>query len=382
MQLSREEIRAVWALDRRRERRQLRLALLVTLGVFLLSLCVRYHAYFYDKAFLPLEYGKSLLLALRLLVSRLLGTELYHQREALIEAVGGTVVYYGALARLRETAVAFAAGAALSVAGAVFQSAYRNPIASPNIIGATAGVDLGNVLSVMLYSGAVAENLLLRYRFCYGFSALCVLLVFLLGKLANLRSETDAVLEIVMAGSLVSQSIRVGAMYLMYQLEDEDLLLYERFRLGTYFETDAVSTAIFFAVMAVSILPVLALRYRLNAMGLDRTEGASMGAGTRPLRVLGQVCGAVMTTCAVIHCGDAGMVALVIPWAVERLRGADFRGWCLYSALGGGTLLMVCGILRSFLYLLDEPVPMALLADMILIPLFLLILVVYRRRNP
>lgn len=335
MQLSREEIRAVWALDRRRERRQLRLALLVTLGVFLLSLCVRYHAYFYDKAFLPLEYGKSLLLALRLLVSRLLGTELYHQREALIEAVGGTVVYYGALARLRETAVAFAAGAALSVAGAVFQSAYRNPMASPNIIGATAGVDLGNVLSVMLYSGAVAENLLLRYRFCYGFSALCVLLVFLLGKLANLRSETDA-----------------------------------------------VSTAIFFAVMAVSILPVLALRYRLNAMGLDRTEGASMGAGTRPLRVLGQVCGAVMTTCAVIHCGDAGMVALVIPWAVERLRGADFRGWCLYGSLGGGTLLMVCGMLRSFLYILDEPVPMALLADMILIPLFLLILVVCRRRNP
>lgn len=380
MQLSREEIRAVWTADRLRERRRFRMALLITLGVFLLSLCVRYHAYFYDKTFLPVEYGKSLLLALRLLASRLLGTELYRQQEALIEAAG-TVVYYGALARLRETAVAFVAGAALSMAGAIFQSAYRNPMASPNIIGATAGVDLGNVLSVMLYSGAVAENLFLRYRFCYGFSALCVLLVFLLGKLANLRQETGSVLEIVMAGSVVSQGIRVGAMYLMYQLEDEDLLLYERFRLGTYFETDAVSTAIFFAVMAVSILPVLALRYRLNAMGLGQAEGMSMGAGTGSLRILGQVCGAVMTTCAVIHCGDAGMVALVIPWAVEKLRGAEFRDWCLYSALGGGTLLMVCGILRSFLYILDEPVPMALLTDMILIPLFLLILVVYRRRK-
>ncbi len=374
MRLSREEIRRTWAEDQRKRRRRLLRALGVTAGVFLLSLCVRYNAYYYEDKFVPLAYLKSYLLALRLLAARLTKSALFYDQSAAIEAVGGSILYLGALARLKITLMALVSGAALSIAGAIFQTAYRNPMASPNILGATAGVKLGNVLVILLYSAAAVEKVYLRYQFCYGFTAVCVLAILLLGRLAGSRRENFSVMEMVMVGSIVSQALNVVTMYLMYQLEDEDLLLYQQLSLGAYLQTDRVSMTIFFLIMAIAILPVLLMRYRMNIIGLDKMETTTIGLNPRPLRLVGQLCGVLMVTCAMIHCGEVGMLSMVIPYIVRQSVGADFRQVCVYSALGGGVLLMVCRLLTSFFVIENEPVPVSFLVNLILVPIFMVIL--------
>lgn len=374
MRLSREEIRRTWAEDQRKRRRRLLRALGVTAGVFLLSLCVRYNAYYYEDKFVPLAYLKSYLLALRLLAARLTKSALFYDQSAAIEAVGGSILYLGALARLKITLMALVSGAALSIAGAIFQTAYRNPMASPNILGATAGVKLGNVLVILLYSAAAVEKVYLRYQFCYGFTAVCVLAILLLGRLAGSRRENFSVMEMVMVGSIVSQALNVVTMYLMYQLEDEDLLLYQQLSLGAYLQTDRVSMTIFFLIMAIAILPVLLMRYRMNIIGLDKMETTTIGLNPRPLRLVGQFCGVLMVTCAMIHCGEVGMLSMVIPYIVRQSVGADFRQVCVYSALGGGVLLMVCRLLTTFIVIENEPVPVSFLVNLILVPIFMVIL--------
>ena len=224
----------------------------------------------------------------------------------------GSVVYYGALAQLKTTAMALVSGAALSISGAIFQTAYRNPMASPNILGATAGVSLGNVLVVLVYSTAAYDHILLRYGYCYGFTAFCVALVLLLGYLAGDRRGSCGVLEEVMAGAIVSQALNVVTSYIMYNLEDQDLLLYEEIKLGTYLDTSLSSMLIFFGTMVLALLPVLLTRYRLNVLGLDGTESAALGLRCGPYRLMAQLCGVLMVTCAMIHCGEAGMLAMVI----------------------------------------------------------------------
>lgn len=378
MQLSKAELQNAWRLDKRAERRRFVIAIAVTIAVFLFCLCFRYNGYYYEDKFVPLEYLKSFWLALKLLVSRIFGTALYDRRDLVIEGLG-SITYYGALARLRITLMSFVAGAGLSIAGAIFQTAYRNPMASPNIIGATAGVGLGNVLVVMLYSAAALENIVLRYKFCYGLTAICVCAVLLLGKLAGDKRENYSVMEMIMAGSIVSQVLRVFTMYIMYNLEDEDLLLYEQISLGTYLETDALTMAIFFSVMGVSILPVLLTRFRLNAIGMDRMETASIGISTKGMRVVGQVCGAIMVTCSMVHCGEIGMISLVVPYAVRRFAGSDFRHVVVYSALCGGVILMLCRLVASFIYIANEPIPVTFVIELVLTPVFMVILAKHRR---
>lgn len=378
MQLSKAELRNIWKLDKRKDRRRFAVAVAVLVAVFLFCLCFRYNGYYYEDKFVPLEYLKSFWLALKLLVSRIFGTVLYARRETVIEEFG-SIIYYGALARLRITMMSLVAGAGLSIAGAIFQTAYRNPMASPNIIGATAGVSLGNVLVVMLYSAAALENITLRYKYCYGLTAVCVCVVMLLGRLAGNKRENYSVMEMIMAGAIVSQTLRVFTMYIMYNLEDEDLLLYEQISMGTYLETDALTMTIFFSVMGISILPVLLMRYRLNAIGMDRMETSSIGISTRGMRIAGQICGAVMVTCSMVHCGEVGMISLVVPYAVRRFFGSDFRHVAVYSAICGGVILMLCRLAASFIYIADEPIPVTFVIELILTPVFMVILAKHRR---
>lgn len=374
MQLRKEELFQSWKTDRSKERKRFWITLGVVFALFLFCLCFRYHAYDYDDKFCPVEYAKSYGLAIRLLFAHMFDTPLWYQKDAAIAAVGGSVSYYGALAQLRLILMTFIAGAAVSVSGAIFQTAYRNPMASPNIIGASAGVGLGNVVVVMLFSSACFDHILLRYEYCYGFTAICVILVLLLGRIAGLKRENYSILNMIMAGSVISQIVNVFTMYFMYNLEDEDLVLYELISLGTYIDTSALSMAIFLAVMAISILPVLLMRYRLNAIGMDKTETTSLGISTKGLRLVGQVCGAVMVTCATIHCGQVGMISMVIPYILRRTVGSDFRRLAVYSALIGGGLLMICRLGTSFFLIADEPLPVGFLIQLILMPAFMVIL--------
>lgn len=374
MQLCKEELRQSWNTDRKKERKRFWITLGIVFALFLLCLCFRYHAYDYDDKFCPVEYARSYVLAIRLLFARIFDTPLWYQKDAVIAAVGGSVSYSGALAQLRLVLMTFVAGAAVSVSGAIFQTAYRNPMASPNIIGASAGVGLGNVVVVMLFSAACYDHILLRYEYCYGFTAICVVLVLILGRIAGSKRENYSIISMIMAGSVVSQIINVFTMYFMYNLEDEDLILYELISLGTYVDTSALSMAIFLAVMAISVLPVLLMRYRFNAIGMDKAETTSLGISTRGLRLVGQVCGAVMVTCATIHCGQVGMISMVIPYILRRVVGSDFRRLAVYSALIGGGLLMICRLGTSFFLIAGEPLPVSFLIQLVLMPVFMVIL--------
>lgn len=373
MQLNKEALRFSWNADRAKERKRFWSTFGIVLALFLLCLCFRYHAYDYEDKFCPVEYTKSYFLAIRLLFAKIFDMPLWYQKDAAIEAVGGSIAFFGALAQLRLTVMTFVTGAAVSVSGAIFQTAYQNPMASPNIIGASAGVGLGNVVVVMLYSTACYEHILLRYEYCYGFTAACVILVLVLGRLTCPRRENYSVINMIMAGSVISQIINVFTMYFMYNLEDEDLVIYTLISLGTYIDTSALSMWIFLAVMAVSLLPVLLMRYRFNVIGMDKIETIALGISSGGLRLVGQVCGAVMVTCATIHCGQVGMISLVIPYILRRTVGSDFRCLSVYSALIGGGLLMMCRLATSLFLIAGEPVPVSFLIQLVLVPVFFVI---------
>lgn len=374
MQLRKEELRLSWEADRRKERRRFWITVCAVFAIFILCLCFRYHAYDYADKFCPVEYARSFALAIRLLFARIFDSTLWYQKDAAIAAVGGDVSYYGALAQLRLMLMTFVAGAAVSISGAIFQTAYRNPMASPNIIGASAGVGLGNVVVVMLFSAACYDHILLRYEYCYGFTAICVILVLILGKIAGVRRENYSILSMIMAGSVVSQIVNVLTMYFMYNLEDEDLVLYELISLGTYIDTSALSMSIFMAVMAVSLLPVLLMRYRFNAIGMDKMETTSLGISTKGMRLVGQICGALMVTCAMIHCGQMGMISMVIPYILRRTVGSDFRRLAVHSGLIGGGLMMICRLATSLFLVAGEPLPVGFIIQLVLMPVFAVIL--------
>ncbi len=378
MQLTKQEVRKVYESDRRKDRQRLICTLVIFAAVFVFCLCMRYQAYDYDDKFIPGQNIKSLFTALRLWISKLFGLEYYNQEEQIIEGIG-SVVYYGSIARLRTTIMAMIAGAAMALAGAIFQTIYKNPMASPSILGATAGINLGNVIMVTLYSNLAITMVYTRYKICYLLTAICVVAVLLLGKWAGDHKGNPNVMEMVMMGSIISQGINVFVQYYMYKLEDEDLLTYQEMVLGTYQQTDNISMIIFLVLMGIAIIPMILLRYHFNVTSIDDVDARTAGINPAPIRMIGQICGVIMVTAATIHCGEIGMITMVVPYLIRNRVGADFRKVCIYSFLIGGSFLMICRMLTSLILIADEEIPVSFLINLALTPVFMVIVAKQKR---
>lgn len=374
MELSKQQVRQIWNEDNKKARRLLLLAVLITAVVFWLSLCVRYNAFYYRQKFMPAAYMKSLGTAVHLLIARIFHLPFYDTRDQVIASIGKTV-YLGALARLKLTFMAFVTGAAVSVAGAIFQTIYRNPMASPNILGASAGVSMGNIIMIAVFSAKALELVMARYAVCYLVTGCCVAGVLILGRISGDRMGNPSVMNMVMAGSVISQVLNTFVMYFMYELEDDDLQIYQELNLGAYLNTDAASVIVFTVIMAGSLLPVLLLRYRFNVTAMDDSEARAAGINPRPYRFAGQICGVLMATAAMVHCGQIGMLGLVMPYLVRSVAGADFRKVCIYSILSGGTILMICRAVSAFTVIAGIAVPVTFILNIALTPLFMVILV-------
>ena len=188
-------------------------------------------------------------------------------------------------------------------------------------------------------------------------------------------------MEMVMAGAIVSQLINAFIQYYMYTMEDEQLEIYEQITLGAVMNVDKVSFTLFISVMAVSIIPMLIFRYRMNILGMDSSETSTIGINPAPWRVTAQICGVLMSTAAMIHCGQVGMITMIVPYVVRTVVGTDFRKLCVYSALCGGALVMVCQFIASFFMINDTVLPASFIINIITTPAFMVILARQRRRT-
>jgi len=340
-------------------------------------LCFRKDVALYSRKFVPLEHLKSYWLGIRMLF-----TGIFDSRAAEEMAIHKDAAFFGsAMGRLKTCLMTFSAGAGLAISGSIFQTTYKNPMASPNILGVTAGVSLGNIVIVLVYSTQALLMIYARYRLCYIFTAACVVLVLLLGRLAGNKKQQVSIMEMVMVGAIVSQLINAFVQYYMYTMEDEQLEIYEQLTLGAVMNVDAVSFILFISVMAVSVIPMLIFRYRLNILGMDHTETVTVGVNAAPWRVTAQICGVLMSTAAMIHCGQVGMITMVVPYIVRRAFGSDFRRLCVYSALIGGLIVMTCQFGASFFMINDTVLPAGFFVNFITTPAFMVILATQRRRT-
>lgn len=359
--------------DLKKYRKIYGISALAVIALFLFSLCFKTSE---PGMLSPKETFENLFVPVRLWFSDLFKTSYALDRTDLLAALPNRLITQTRLARTLLFALS---GMGVALAGAIFQTIYKNPMASPNIIGATVGVNLGNVWMITAYGSMAAYMPLTRYKYCYILSAVIVCGVLIMGKIAGGKRAQFSVIEMVMAGSVVSQLFQVVTTYMMYNLEDEDLLAYQQLTNGTDIKTDKLSICIFVIAMVISLVPMILLRFRFNAAGFSPDEAKLVGAGGLRLRVVGQICGVIMVNAAMIHCGDIGMLSMAIPHLARCLVGADFRRVSVVSMLFGAGLLMGCRIVSSLIYIEGSELPVNFFISVCIMPVFLVVLARQRR---
>jgi iron complex transport system permease protein len=261
-------------------------------------------------------------------------------------------------------------GAALAVAGTAFQGLFRNPLVSPDILGASSGAALGAVLGIYFSLGIFAIQGL---AFIGGLIAVAA--VYVIGSMVRAR---DPILVLVLTGVVVGALLGAGVGLVKYLADPYNQLPAMTFWLLGSLSAAGVSDLLpLFGPVAVGAAVLIALRWRMNAMSLPEEEARALGLSTGPLRIAIVAAATLTTSASVATAGIIGWVGLVVPHLARSLVGPDFARLLPAAAiLGGGYLLLIDTLARTAA---EVEIPLGILTAVIGTPFFIWLLASMQR---
>ena len=256
-------------------------------------------------------------------------------------------------------------GAALAVAGTAFQGLFRNPLVSPDILGASSGAALGAVIGIFFSLGVLAIQ-----TFAFVGGLLAVAAVYLMGSAMRAR---DPILVLVLTGVVIGALLGAGVGLVKYLADPYNQLPAMTFwLLGSLAAVNVSDLLPLFGPVAIGTAVLIALRWRMNVMSLPEEEARSLGIATGPLRVAIVAAATLTTSASVATAGIIGWVGLVVPHLARSLVGPDFAPLLPTAAiLGGGYLLLIDTLARTAA---QVEIPLGILTAVVGTPFFIWLL--------
>jgi iron complex transport system permease protein len=251
--------------------------------------------------------------------------------------------------RLPRVLVACLAGAAFGVAGALLQTAVRNPLADASLLGVNAGAGVAALVALLFFPETTAALPVLA--FLGGLAAVALVLA-----CTWAGSSAASPLRIILSGVAI-QAILFSAIAVLTFLFADRAPSFVSFTVGTLNGCGWREAAMIALPILLGLaLAGLALR-PLDLLLLDDDSAGGVGLPVRRSR-LGAAClGALLASAAVSAVGLVGFVGLLVPNWVRLAAGPSHRSLLPLSALGGAALLLAADLgARTLLAPLELPV--------------------------
>lgn len=265
--------------------------------------------------------------------------------------------------RLPRILAAVITGSSLAVSGAAYQGMFRNPLVSPDILGASAGAAFGAAVGILLSFGIVGIEIL-----SFGFGLLAVFLTYLISMKLGRNNKTTLVL--ILSGMLIQTLFTSFITLIKYVADPYDKLPQITFWLmGSLAAVNLKDSFIVFIIFIIGVIPLIFLRWKLNVLSFDEEEARALGVNVNKLRIIVILCSTLMTASVVSVAGLIGWVGLLIPHFARMFVGPNFKNLLPASILIGGAFLLFVDNLARCIGSLE--VPLGVLTSIIGAPFFI-----------
>lgn len=267
--------------------------------------------------------------------------------------------------RLPRVALGAFTGAALGLAGGVFQTVFRNPLASPDLTGVASGASFGAAAAIVLGAGGAGQ--IMAGSFLFGTASLLFVLA-LVRWSGSPRTGTY-----ILAGVIVSSLADCGLMLLKTMADPErELAAIEYWTMGSL---SGVTDAKLSVLPAVAVpLALLLVFHRQTAMlSLGEENARAMGLDPRLWRTALLLLTTLMVAAVVSVAGVvafAGLIAPHIAALLLRRRTGCYLGLC---ALTGADLILLADLFARTLSPGAE-LPLSILTILLAVPVLALLL--------
>ena len=297
----------------------------------------------------------------------LLGEQFFHVPAGLEH--NAYIVFYNI--RGPRVCAAFLIGAGLSLSGCAYQGVFRNPMVSPDILGATAGAGMGAALGFLFSFGLAGVQIM---SFVFGILAVG----FTYSTAYAVGRRENMILTLVLSGMVVSALFQAGISLTKYIADPYSKLPAITFWLmGSLSSIKSDDLMVIIIPLTAGAVPLFLLRWKINLLSFSDEEAESLGINTAKLRRVIIICATLVTASVVSVSGIIGWVGLIIPHLTRLIFGPDYKILLPCSMIIGGTyLLLVDDFARS---LMAMEIPLGILTAIIGAPFFIYLM--YKGRN-
>jgi len=272
--------------------------------------------------------------------------------------------------RMPRVGVAMLVGAALAAAGTAYQHLFRNPLVAPDTLGVSSGAALGAVLGIFLGAGFVAIE---TAAFVGGLAAVGAVML-----IASRLRAHDALVTLILTGVVVASLLGAAISLLKYLADPYNELPAITFWLmGSFASASRQELASLLPAVALSLIVLLALAWRINLLALPEDEARALGVNTRRLRGVVIAAATLATSASVAVSGIIGWVGLVVPHMARLVVGPEFSRLLPVATLFGAMFMLLIDTIARTLATIE--VPPGILTAVVGTPVFIALLARARR---
>ncbi len=275
--------------------------------------------------------------------------------------------------RLPRVIIALFAGASLALCGLVMQGMFRNPLASPSVLGVSSGASLGAVIAIYLGASLVSAWAIPLFAFIGAGISLSIVY-----RVASNRGQTSVATLLLSGVAMSALNVAATSLLLALSLSNWDVA-----RMIIYWTMGGLDGRTWDHVLI--ILPivlsgfVLLLFYskQLDLLLLGEQHALSVGVDVRRTRRNLLIISTAMVGASVSVVGGIGFIGLVVPHIMRLLLGPSHRyllAACLFA--GAITLLGADLFLNSFFS--EQAIPLGVVTAALGAPFFLFLLIKQR----
>lgn len=270
-------------------------------------------------------------------------------------------------------------GASLAVSGTAMQGMFKNPLATPSLIGVTSGASLFAVIAIVL-GGRLYPMLPISVRYSFlSIMAFCgaMLTMIFVYRMATVNKRTNIVVML-LAGVAISAISGSVTGFLTYLSSNEELRNLTFWMMGSLGGATWGQNLILLLVVIPSFGILLNKGKTLNALMLGEYDAAHLGVNVERVKRQIVVITALLVGTGVSFTGAIGFVGLIVPYILRLVFQSDYRLILPMSALGGAILLLSADTISRIVVAPSE-LPIGILTSFLGAPIFISILIHHKK---
>lgn len=248
--------------------------------------------------------------------------------------------------RLPQTLTAILCGASLSVCGLMLQTAFRNPLAGPDVFGISSGAGLGVALVMLLLGGTVSTSIFTVSGFLAILTAAFVGAIAVTALILFLSTLVRNSVLLLIVGIMVGYVSSSAVSLLNFFASEEGVKSYMVWGMGNFGGVSMNHIPLFSILCLIGIIASFLLVKPLNILLLGPQYAESLGISTRQIRNILLVVVGLLTAITTAFCGPISFIGLAIPHIARLLfRTENHQILLPGTVLSGAVIALLCNFI-------------------------------------